>query len=51
VCSGRHLVLIHVVLISDASSDACALALLRAGAKSVDFLMFAQVVDAIRAPI
>jgi ComF family protein len=47
----RRLVLIDDVLTSGATSDACARALLRAGARSVDLLVFARVVDAVRAPI
>src|SRR5690606_21072152 len=49
--AGRRLVLIDDVLTSGATSDACARALLRAGADRVDLLVFARVVDAIRAPI
>lgn len=49
--AGRHLILVDDVLTSGATSDACARALLRAGAKSVDLLVFARVVDAVRAPI
>jgi ComF family protein len=49
--AGRRLVLIDDVLTSGATSDACARALLRAGAQSVDLLVFARVVDAIEAPI
>ena len=49
--AGRRLVLIDDVLTSGATSDACARALLRAGAQSVDLLVFARVVDAIQAPI
>jgi ComF family protein len=48
---GRRLVLIDDVLTSGATSDACARALLRAGARSVDVVVFARVVDAVRAPI
>jgi ComF family protein len=48
---GRRLVLIDDVLTSGATSDACARALLRAGARSVDLLVFARVVDAVRPPI
>jgi predicted amidophosphoribosyltransferase len=49
--AGRRLLLIDDVLTSGATSDACARALLRAGAKSVDLLVFSRVVDAVRAPI
>ena len=49
--AGRRLVLIDDVLTSGATSDACARALLRAGAKSVDVVVFARVVDAVRTPI
>jgi ComF family protein len=49
--AGRYVVLIDDVLTSGATSDACARALLRAGAKSVDVLVFARVVDAVRTPI
>lgn len=48
---GRRLVLIDDVLTSGATSDACARALLRAGAKTVDVVVFARVVDGVRAPI
>src|SRR5689334_19315793 len=49
--AGRRLVLIDDVLTSGATSDSCARALLRAGAGRVDVLVFARVVDAVRAPI
>jgi ComF family protein len=49
--AGRRLVLIDDVLTSGATADACARVLLRAGAKTVDVLTFARVVDAVRAPI
>jgi ComF family protein len=48
---GRRLVLVDDVLTSGATSDACARALLRAGAGRVDVVVFARVVDAVRAPI
>ncbi len=49
--SGRRLVLIDDVLTSGATANACARALLRAGAAQVDILVFARVVEAVRAPI
>lgn len=49
--AGRRFILIDDVLTSGATSDACARALLRAGARSVDLLVFARVVDAVRATI
>lgn len=54
---GRHVVVIDDVLTSGATVDACARALLRAGARQVDVLVFARVVterrvvDTFRAPI
>jgi len=49
--AGRRLVLIDDVWTSGAASDACARTLLRAGASQVDVVVFARVVDAVRAPI
>ena len=48
---GRRLVLIDDVLTSGATADACARTLLRAGASNVDVIVFARVVDTVRAPI
>jgi ComF family protein len=49
--AGRKLLLVDDVLTSGATVDACARALLRAGAASVDVLAFARVVTPGRAPI
>jgi predicted amidophosphoribosyltransferase len=49
--AGRRFVLIDDVLTSGATSNVCARARLRAGAGNVDVLVFARVVDAVRAPI
>lgn len=47
----RRILLMDDVLTSGSTVDACARALLRAGAKNVDVLVFARVVDAARATI
>jgi len=49
--AGRRLVLIDDVLTSGATADACARALLRAGAAQVDVLVLARVVDDGKTPI
>jgi len=49
--AGRRLVPIDDVLTTGATVDACARALLRAGAAHVDMLVFARVVAAVRTPI
>jgi ComF family protein len=48
---GRRVILIDDVLTSGATVDACARALLRAKAAQVDVLVFARVVDTMKAPI
>jgi len=48
---GRHIVLVDDVLTSGATVEACARALLRGGAREVDVLVFARVVEPGRPPI
>jgi ComF family protein len=43
--AGRHLVLVDHVLTSGATVEGCAKALLRAGARNIDVLVFARVAD------
>ena len=49
--AGRRLVIVDDVLTSGATVEACARALLRAGAARADVLVLARVADAVRAPI
>ncbi|HTS41656.1 MAG TPA: ComF family protein [Xanthobacteraceae bacterium] len=48
---GRRLIVVDDVMTSGATAESCARALLHAGALKVDVLVFARVVDAVRAPI
>jgi predicted amidophosphoribosyltransferase len=48
---GRRLVVLDDVLTSGATVEGCARALLRAGAKTVDVLVFARVADPVRTSI
>jgi predicted amidophosphoribosyltransferase len=49
--AGRRLILVDDVITTGATVDACARALLRAGAAEVNVLTFARVVAAARPPI
>lgn len=49
--AGKRIVLVDDVLTSGATADACARALLRAKAASVDVLVFARVVEGFKTPI
>jgi ComF family protein len=49
--AGRRLIVLDDVLTSGATVEGCARALLRAGAKNVDVLVFARVADPVRTSI
>ena len=51
IVEGRHVIVVDDVLTSGATLDACARALLRAGARQVDVLVFARVVESFKTPI
>jgi ComF family protein len=49
--AGRRIAIVDDVLTSGATADACARTLLRAGARAVDVVVFARVVEGRRSPI
>src|SRR5262249_15888161 len=51
VVKGKRLIVVDDVMTSGATAESCDRVLLRAGALTVDVLVFARVVDAVRAPI